>query len=157
LLRRYGGVPVTLAATEVAGALQSGVINAMFATASTSGNTKLEPWKSGLVAGYTGYQGYADAAFIANPQAFASLGTETQALLTRAVEDASAWIAATRDAEEAVARDELRNAGVKIAEGTAEELVIARLKLAPYWGSWAVPRGRDAMDQLAIMRKTLER
>jgi TRAP-type C4-dicarboxylate transport system substrate-binding protein len=153
LVRRYNGVSVTMAATEMTDAFESGRINASFTAASTAQS----PWKSSLTAAFTGYQGFFDSAFIANPRSFERLDSAWQALLLKSMDDATAWIVATRDAEEQAARATLRKAGAVITEGTPADLTIATARLAPYWDEWAIPRGRDAVERVAAVRKALAR
>ena len=95
LVRRFGGVSITMSAPEVPSALDRGVVDGIF----TAGVGAVL-WKDLLKYAYVMIVNVNNSYFIANTDAYRKLSPELQAQLRQAAEDAARWDQDTMKTEE---------------------------------------------------------
>lgn len=147
-VRRYGGVPVTISASEVPSALERGVVDGVFTAASGGGKI----WKDLLKSQYGIGPNFFDAVLIANKEAFDKLPPATQQRLRQAAADAGRWITDEAAREEQEVSAKLSADGMAMTPVKAADAAEGRKRLAPYWDEWAKSKGPDAVEVLAKVR-----
>lgn len=135
----FGGAPITLSGTEVPTALERGVIDGVL-TASAGG---AKNWHEFLPYNYRLPVNYGYSAIIANQADFDALDPQTQALLTRIVEEEGANISAAFVVDEQTQKASQIEAGMTVVEATPEAIALARETLAPFWAEWAEEQGPE--------------
>ncbi|MBO0752514.1 MAG: TRAP transporter substrate-binding protein DctP, partial [Bradyrhizobiaceae bacterium] len=106
LVRRFGGVSITMSAPEVPSALDRGVVDGIF----TAGVGAVL-WKDLLKYAYVLIVNVNNSYFIANTEAYNKLSPGLQAKLRQAAQDAARWDQDTMKAEENQSVDLLKSVG----------------------------------------------
>jgi TRAP-type C4-dicarboxylate transport system substrate-binding protein len=150
-VRRFGGVPVTVSASEVPSALERGVVDGVFTAASGGGKI----WKDLLKSQYGVGPNFFDAVLIANKDAFGKLPTAGQAKLKQAAADAAQWITAETAREESEVSAKLVSEGMVMTPVSTADAQEGRKRLAPYWDEWAKGKGAEAVEVLAKVRAAI--
>lgn len=152
-VERFGGVPITLGASEVPPALQRGTIDGVF-TASAGGG---KIWGDMLSHNYRLGVNYFNVVYLVNKEAFQKLSPELQ----QKVKDVVARLAPTATdlmaGEEQSTTNELKKAGMKVTNPSPEELEAAIERIQPYWDEWAADQGPEATEALKKVREALRR
>ena len=152
LVRRFGGVSITMSAPEVPSALDRGVVDGVF----TAGVGAVL-WKDLLKFGYVLIVNINNSYFIANTDAYRKLSPQLQTQLRKAAEDAARWDQDTLKTEEADSGQVLKAAGYTFTEARPEEIVRAVDAVKPYWDDWAKARGPEIVEALGKVRAALGR
>jgi TRAP-type C4-dicarboxylate transport system substrate-binding protein len=153
LVRRLGGVPVTLAPPEVATALQSGVINGVL-TASAGGG---RVWREFFTHNYRLPVNWANSLFIVNKDVWEGLSPDHQSKLQKAAQVAAAQVETElRDTEQS-STDQFRSTGMVVTVPTPEEVKTAVDQSRDYWDDWAKQKGSTAVEALKSVRAALGR
>jgi TRAP-type transport system periplasmic protein len=152
LVRRFGGVSITMSAPEVPSALDRGVVDGIF----TAGVGAVL-WKDLLKFGYVLIVNVNNSYFIANTDAYRKLSPELQAQLRKAAEDAGRWDQDTMKTEEAESVQLLKSAGYTFTQAKPDEVVRAVDAMRPYWDEWAKTRGPEVVEVLGKVRAALGR
>ena len=152
LVRRFGGVSITMSAPEVPSALDRGVMDGIF----TAGVGAVL-WKDLLKFAYVMIVNVNNSYFIANTDAYRKLSPELQAKLRKAAEDAARWNQDTMKMEEADSVQILKSAGYTFTQARPDEIVRAVAAMKPYWDEWAKSRGSDVVEALTKVRAALGR
>ncbi len=152
LVRRFGGVSITMSAPEVPSALDRGVVDGIF----TAGVGAVL-WKDLLKFAYVMIVNVNNSYFIVNTDAYRMLAPELQAKLRKAAEDAALWDQDTMKAEEADSVQILKSAGYTFTQATPAEITRAVDAMKPYWDDWAKSRGPDVVEALGKVRAALGR
>jgi TRAP-type transport system periplasmic protein len=152
LVRRFGGVSITMSAPEVPSALDRGVVDGIF----TAGVGAVL-WKDLLKFGYVLIVNVNNSYFIANTDAYRKLPGELQAELRKAAEDAARWDQDTMKTEEAESVQLLKSAGYTFTQARPDEIARAVDAMKPYWDEWAKSRGPEIVEALGKVRAALGR
>lgn len=152
-VRRFGGVPVTVSASEVPSALERGVVDGVFTAASGGGKI----WKDLLKAQYGIGPNFFDAVLIANKAAFDKLPADTQRRLRQAAADAAKWITDETAREEGEVSRALVAGGITMTPARPVDIQEGRKRLEPYWDEWARGKGAEAGEALAKVRAAVGR
>jgi TRAP-type transport system periplasmic protein len=152
LVRRFGGVSITMSAPEVPSALDRGVVDGIF----TAGVGAVL-WKDLLRFGYVMIVNVNNSYFIVNTDAFRKLTPELQAKLHKAAEDAAHWDQDTMKAEEIDSVRILKSAGYTFTQAKPDEITRAVGAMKPYWDEWAKTRGPEVIEALGRVRVALGR
>jgi TRAP-type C4-dicarboxylate transport system substrate-binding protein len=152
-VRRLGGTPVTLGASEVPSALDRGVVDGVFTASSGGGRI----WKDLLKSSYRLGPNFFDASIAVNKGALETLAPDVQAKLRALVAETAPWITSELRNDEGTATQQLAAGGIAITEAKAEDVESARRLLVPYWDEWAKSRGGEAVAALAKVRAALGR
>jgi len=152
-VQSFGAIPVTIAAAEVAPALDRGVVDGVV-TASSGGGLL---WKDMLKYNYRLPSGYIDSTIIVNKDAFGALTAETQQIVRDAVSEGTRWITDTMDADEDKITQEMGEDGISIIPAKSEDIALAREKMVPIWEKWAAARGDTVVTIVRDVRTKLGR
>jgi TRAP-type transport system periplasmic protein len=152
LVRRFGGVSITMSAPEVPSALDRGVVDGIF----TAGVGAVL-WKDLLKFGYVLIVNVNNSYFIANTDAYRKLSPQLQAELRKAAEDAARWDQDTMKTEEAESVQLLKSAGYTFTQAKSDEVMHAVDAMRPYWDEWAKARGPEVIEALGKVRAALGR
>ena len=152
LVRRFGGVSITMSAPEVPSALDRGVVDGIF----TAGVGAVL-WKDLLKYGYVLIVNVNNSYFIANTEAYNKLSPDLQGKLRQVAQDTARWDQETMQKEEAESVQVLTAAGYTFTKATPEENARAIKAMTPYWDEWAKSRGPDVIEALAKVRSALGR
>ena len=152
LVRRFGGVSITMSAPEVPSALDRGVVDGIF----TAGVGAVL-WKDLLKFGYVLIVNVNNSYFIANTDAYRKLPPQLQDQLRKAAEDGARWDQDTMKTEEAESVQLLKSAGYTFTEAKSDEITRAVDTMRPYWGEWAKARGPEVVEALGKVRAALGR
>ena len=152
LVRRFGGVSITMSAPEVPSALDRGVVDGIF----TAGVGAVL-WKDLLKYAYVMIVNVNNSYFIVNTDAYGKLSPEIQARLRKAAEDAARWNQDTMKAEEAGSVQILKSAGYTFTSARPDETARAVDAMKPYWDEWAKSRGPEVVEALGKVRAAVGR
>lgn len=152
-VRRLGGTPVTLGASEVPSALDRGVVDGVFTASSGGGKI----WKDLLKTSYRLGPNFFDASIAVNKGAYEKLAPDARAALDKLVAETAPWITAELRNDEGTVTQQLAAGGITMTEATAADAQSAAKLMAPYWDEWAKSRGADAASALAKIKTALGR
>ena len=152
-VKRFGGIPVTLAPPDVPSALQSGVINGVL-TASAGGG---RVWRDFFTHNYRLPVNWTNSMFIVNQRAFDGLSAADQQKLVKAAQEAAASVEKELTDNEDVATEEFRKTGMVVTIPTDAEMKTAASTIADYWQPWAEQKGAEAVSALVAIRSALGR
>jgi TRAP-type C4-dicarboxylate transport system substrate-binding protein len=152
LVRRFGGVSITMSAPEVPSALDRGVVDGIF----TAGVGAVL-WKDLLKFGYVLIVNVNNSYFIVNTDAYRKLSPQLQDQLRKAAEDGARWDQDTMKTEEAESVRLLKSAGYTFTEAKSDEITRAVDAMRPYWDEWARARGPEVVEALGKVRAALGR
>jgi TRAP-type transport system periplasmic protein len=152
LVRRFGGVSITMSAPEVPSALDRGVVDGIF----TAGVGAVL-WKDLLKFGYALIVNVNNSYFIANTDAYRKLSPELRDQVRKAAEDAARWDQDTMKTEEAESVQLLKSAGYTFTQARPDEITRAVDAMRPYWDDWAKTRGPEIVEALGKVRAALGR
>jgi TRAP-type C4-dicarboxylate transport system substrate-binding protein len=152
LVRRFGGVSITMSAPEVPSALDRGVVDGIF----TAGVGAVL-WKDLLKFGYVLIVNVNNSYFIVNTDAYRKLSPQLQDQLRKAAEDGARWDQDTMKTEEAESVQLLKSAGYTFTQAKSDEITRAVDAMRPYWDEWAKARGPEVVEALGKVRAALGR
>jgi TRAP-type C4-dicarboxylate transport system substrate-binding protein len=152
LVRRFGGVSITMSAPEVPSALDRGVVDGIF----TAGVGAVL-WKDLLKYAYVMIVNVNNSYFIANTDAYRKLSPALQAKVRKGAEDAARWDQDTMKTEEADSVQILKSAGYTFTQARPDEIARAVDTMKPYWDEWAKSRGPEVIEALGKVRVALGR
>lgn len=150
-IESFGGLPITLAGTEVPTSLERGVIEGVL-TASAGGAKK---WHEFLPYNYRFAVNYGNSMIIANSDSFADLTAEEQNVLRSVVAEEGEAISAEFIVDEDTQMNAQASAGMTIVQPKAEDAPMAREKLSAYWGAWAKENGPEYEHALGLVRAAI--
>jgi TRAP-type C4-dicarboxylate transport system substrate-binding protein len=152
LVRRFGGVSITMGAPEVPSALDRGVVDGIF----TAGVGAVL-WKDLLKYGYVLIVNVNNSYFIANTDAYNKLSPGLQAKLRETAQMAARWDEDTMKKEEAESVEVLKSVGYTFTTAKPDEVVRATDAVKGYWDEWAKARGPEVVEALGKVRAALGR
>jgi TRAP-type C4-dicarboxylate transport system substrate-binding protein len=152
LVRRFGGVSITMSAPEVPSALDRGVVDGIF----TAGVGAVL-WKDLLKYAFVMIVNVNNSYFIANTDAYGKLSPALQAKVRETAQMAARWDQDTMKAEEAESVQLLKSTGYTFTNAKPDEIARAVNAVKPYWDDWAKARGPDVVEALGKVRAALGR
>jgi TRAP-type transport system periplasmic protein len=147
-----GGIPVTLGTSEVAAALDRGVIDGVLTASSGYGYV----WRDLLKYNYRLNVSFIDSLVLVNKGAWEKLAPDVQAKVQSIVDDYTGRITASMQAEDQDLTKKMADAGMVVTEPSAADLAEAQRLITPYWAEWAGKRP-GASDVLQKVRATVGR
>ncbi|WP_168665377.1 TRAP transporter substrate-binding protein DctP [Paraburkholderia sp. SG-MS1] len=152
-IKRLGGIPVTLGTSEVAAALDRGVIDGV--TTASSGYGYI--WRDMLKYRYNLNVSFIDSLILANRQAWLALTAQQQAAVQRDIDAATTHISDAMAVEEDSLTSQLAAKGIVVTTPSAAEVAQATQLISPYWDTWAKARGDSAEQALTKVRAAIGR
>jgi TRAP-type C4-dicarboxylate transport system substrate-binding protein len=150
-IKRFGGIPITMATPDVAPALQRGVFPAVITAAAGAGQLWIEMLRYMVDVGPS----YTVSLVLINQDSFGSLPADQQKAVREAAMAEGANISATMRTQNVELLEKFVKEGFKIAPGTpAEEARIVET-MKPYWAEWAAARDEAATEALTAVRAAL--
>lgn len=153
LIRRFGGVPLTMGSPDVAAALDRGVVDGGL-TASSGGGIA---WHDLLKYRYALPTSYVNSTYIVNKEAMAALPPAVQQVLREAAAKWCAWGNKEMIAQEDEYTAQFGKEGIVLTDATPAEIAEATEKMRPYWDDWTKTHGADAKEALAKIRAAVGR
>lgn len=152
-IKLFGGTPVTLGTSEVAAALDRGVIDGVTTASSGYGYV----WRDLLKYSYRLPVSFVDSLLLVNKASWDKLSPAAQKAVQGAVDDHTKRITATLGDEEEALTKQLAGGGMVVTVPTREEIAEAENRMRPYWASWPDSRGPVAKEALTKVREALGR
>ena len=152
-IKMLGGIPVTLGTSEVAAALDRGVIDGVLTASSGYGYV----WRDLLKYSYRINVSFIDSLILVNKGAWEKLAPATRAKVQALVDQHTQQITDALAVEEDQLTKKLADGGMVVTTPTAADLASAETLLKPYWKSWAVDRGGRTQDAFQKMMPVLGR
>lgn len=135
-VKLLGGIPVTLGTSEVAAAIDRGVVDGVLTASSGYGYV----WRDLLSYSYRLNVSYIDSLILVNSDAWQALGPATQAKVQAVVDAHTRRITEAMAEEDAELTRKLAAGGMVITEPSAAELAEAEKRITPYWTQWGEER-----------------
>lgn len=152
-LKSFDASPIVLGTSDVAPALQQGVIHGVVTTA--GGGARL--WEGLLTHNYR-IPTYASASLaLVNKSRFEKLSPDLQALVSRIVTEETRAISAANQKDEVTALAQYKAKGMVVTEARSDDLALTARRMEPSWAAWAKKAGPDAEKHLADIRRALGR
>jgi TRAP-type C4-dicarboxylate transport system substrate-binding protein len=152
-IRRFGGVPLTMGAPDVAAALDRGVVEGAL-TASSGGGLV---WHDLLKYRYAFPTSYVNSTFIVNREAFDALPPATRQILRDLAIREARWAVVEMDRVEDEITAQFGKDGMVLANATPDDIKLATEKLSSYWNEWAKRKGPEEVEVLAKIRAAVGR
>ncbi len=152
-VKRFGGVPVTMGSSEIAPAMQRGILDVVI-TASSGGARRI---KDLVKSTYRIGPNLHFSLIIANKKSFDALPRDAQEKLKRLSAETGAWINKTLKQEEIDFTAKYEKTGIKVHQPSKSDEQALVKTMTPYWSEWAAKRGGPAAEALAKVRKALDR
>jgi TRAP-type C4-dicarboxylate transport system substrate-binding protein len=153
LIKRLGGVPVTLGAPEVPSALDRGVVDGVLTANTGGGNT----WKDLLKYNYRIGINYFNSVVIANKERFAKLPPDVQDKVKKIVKDNMPLITSAMENDEDNLTKKFAEGGMTVTEPSQADQDEAARIVASFWDDWAKSKGPDAAAAVKQVRAALGR
>jgi TRAP-type transport system periplasmic protein len=150
-IKRFGGIPVTMATPDVAPALQRGVFPAVITAAAGAGQLWVDMLR------YINNVGpsYTVSFVIVGKTAFDALSPDQQTALRAAAAEQTAWISGQMRDQNATLMDKFQTEGLTVVAATPEEEAEIVTTMKPYWTEWADARGEPAKLALDAARAAI--
>jgi TRAP-type C4-dicarboxylate transport system substrate-binding protein len=152
-IKRLGGIPITLGTSEVAAALDRGVIDGVLTASSGYGYI----WRDLLKYRYSLDVSFIDSLLLVNKDAWDKLSPENRTKVQAAIGQATQHITSAMAAEEDSLTSQLASKGIVVTTPTAADLAQAEKLITPYWDGWAKARGGDAPEAMKKVRAAIGR
>lgn len=153
LVRRFGGIPITMGTPDVAAALDRGVVDGVLTASSGSGIT----WKDLLHYRYGFPTSYVNSTFVVNAAAFKTLTPEQQRELRKSAEDAANWATQEMQKQEADYTATMAKGGMTVTPASQADIQEAAARMKDYWPAWAKAHGPEAVEVLEKIRQAVGR
>jgi TRAP-type C4-dicarboxylate transport system substrate-binding protein len=135
-IKLLGGVPVTLGTSEVAAALDRGVIDGALTASSGYGYV----WRDLLKYSYRLNVSFIDSLILVNKEPWEKLSPDLRASIQGIVKDHTKRITDAMAAEDSDLTKKLAEGGMVITEPTRADLAEAERRITPYWTEWGDKR-----------------
>jgi TRAP-type C4-dicarboxylate transport system substrate-binding protein len=152
-IKLLGGIPVTLGTSEVAAAIDRGVIDGALTASSGYGYV----WRDLLKYSYRLNVSFIDSLILVNKGAWEKLQPQMRAKVQAIVDEHTRKIGAAMAAEDEELTKKLASSGVTITEPSAAELAEAEKRVAPYWKEWGEKRSGAPQEALQKVRAAVGR
>jgi TRAP-type C4-dicarboxylate transport system substrate-binding protein len=151
-VKLLGGIPVTLGTSEVAAALDRGVIDGVTTASSGYGYV----WRDLLKYNYRLNMSFIDSLILVNKGAWEKLPAATRTKVQALVDEHTARMTAAMAAEDEDLTRKVAAGGMVVTEPTAADLAEAEKRVAPYWKTWGEQRPA-ASEPLQKVRAAVSR
>jgi TRAP-type C4-dicarboxylate transport system substrate-binding protein len=145
-IKMLGGIPVTLGTSEVAAALDRGVIDGALTASSGYGYV----WRDLLKYSFRLDISFIDSLILVNKPAWEKLAPATRAKVQSLVDEHTKQMTAAMAVEEDALTKKLAEGGMVVTTPSAADIAQAEALLKPYWKTWAAQR--DAKTQEAFQK-----
>jgi TRAP-type C4-dicarboxylate transport system substrate-binding protein len=145
-IKMLGGIPVTLGTSEVAAALDRGVIDGVLTASSGYGYV----WRDLLKYSYRLDISFIDSLVLVNKTAWDKLPPATRAKVQSLVDQHTKQMTAAMGVEEDALTRKLADGGMVVTQPSAADIAQAEALLKPYWKTWATER--DPKTQEAFQK-----
>ncbi|MBO9353731.1 ABC transporter substrate-binding protein [Bordetella petrii] len=135
-IKLLGGIPVTLGTSEVAAAIDRGVVDGVLTASSGYGYV----WRDLLAYSYRLNVSYIDSLILVNTDAWKELSPDTQAKVQALVDEHTRLITEAMAKEDQELTRKLAQGGMVITEPSAADLAEAEKRITPYWTQWGEER-----------------
>jgi TRAP-type C4-dicarboxylate transport system substrate-binding protein len=153
LIRRFGGVPLTMGAPDVAAALDRGVVEGVL-TASSGGGIV---WHELVKYRYAFPTSYVNSTFIVNKEAFEALSPAIQKILRDSTAEHAKAVIGEMDRVEDELTAQFAKEGLTLTSATPEDVKRATETVRSYWDEWAKRKGPEEVEVLAKIRAAVGR
>jgi TRAP-type C4-dicarboxylate transport system substrate-binding protein len=145
-IKLLGAIPVTLGTSEVAAAIDRGVIDGALTASSGYGYV----WRDLLKYSYRLNVSFVDSLLIANKGAWDKLPAATRTKVQAIVDEHTRRISAAMAAEDEELTRKLAAGGMIITTPSAAELAEAEKRITPYWKEWGEkrPAANEALQKV---------
>jgi TRAP-type C4-dicarboxylate transport system substrate-binding protein len=141
-IKMLGGIPVTLGTSEVAAALDRGVIDGVLTASSGYGYV----WRDLLKYSYRLNISFIDSLILVNKSSWDQLTPAMRAKVQALVTDHTRQMTDAMAVEEDTLTKKLAEGGMVVTVPTAADIATAEAQLKPYWKSWATERGGSTQE-----------
>ena len=145
-IKMLGGIPVTLGTSEVAAALDRGVIDGVLTASSGYGYV----WRDLLKYSFRLDISFIDSLILVNKSAWERLPAATRTKVQSLVDEHTKQMTAAMGVEEDTLTKKLADDGMVVTTPSAADIAQAETLLKPYWKAWAA--ARDAKTQEAFQK-----
>lgn len=152
-VKRFGGIPVTMGSSEIAPAMQRGILDAVI-TAASGGARRI---KDLVKSTYQMGPNLHFSLIIANKESFDALPADVQAKIRSLAAETGAWINKTLKREEVEFTAKYAAEGIAVHQASQSDQQALVNTMKPYWSEWAKEKGGDAEAALAEIRNVLGR
>ncbi|SCK19282.1 TRAP-type C4-dicarboxylate transport system, substrate-binding protein [Variovorax sp. HW608] len=145
-IKLLGGIPVTLGTSEVAAAIDRGVIDGVLTATSGYGYV----WRDLLKYSWRLNVSYVDSLILVNKGAWEKLPQDTRAKVQAIVDEHTRQTTAAMAAEDQELTRKLAADGMVITEPSAADLSEAEKRITPYWKEWGSkkPEADEALKKV---------
>lgn len=150
-IKRFGGIPVTMATPDVAPALQRGVFPAVITAAAGAGRLWVDILRYVTDVGPS----YTVSFVIIGKPSYDALTSDQQKALRDAVAKETSWISSQMREQNETLLAKFEEEGLKVTPGTPEEEAHIIDTMRPYWDEWASARGDAAVAALDAAKKAI--
>ena len=150
-VEEFGGLPITLAGSDVPTALERGVIDGIL-TASAGG---AKMWSEFLSYNYRFAVDYGNSMIIANIDSFEDLDEDVQQHLSAIVEEEGENISSEFMVDEHTQMEFQKSKGLTIQSTNSSEIEDAQERLRPYWSEWAKENGPEYEKALGLVLQAI--
>lgn len=152
-IKLLGGIPVTLGTSEVAAAIDRGVIDGALTASSGYGYV----WRDLLKYSYRLNVSFIDSLILVNKGAWEKLQPAVRTKVQAIVDEHTRKIGAAMAAEDAELTKKLADSGITITEPSSADLAEAEKRVMPYWKEWGEKRGGVPQEALQKVRAAVGR
>ena len=152
-IKLLGGIPVTLGTSEVAAAIDRGVIDGALTASSGYGYV----WRDLLKYSYRLNVSFIDSLILVNKGAWEKLQPPVRAKVQAIVDEHTRKIGAAMAAEDEELTKKLAGGGITVTEPSAADLAEAEKRVAPYWKEWGEKRSGAPQEALQKVRAAVGR
>jgi TRAP-type C4-dicarboxylate transport system substrate-binding protein len=150
-IKRFGGIPVTMATPDVASALQRGVFPTVITAAAGAGQLWVDMLRHVTDIGPS----YTVSFVIVGKPSFDALTSDQQMALREAVAKETTWISGQMREQNETLLAKFQGEGLKVVPGTPEDETQIIETMRPYWSEWADARGEAAKAALDAAKKAI--
>ena len=135
-IKLLGGIPVTLGTSEVAAAIDRGVVDGALTASSGYGYV----WRDLLKYSYRMNVSFVDSLIMVNKDAWDKLKPDTRTKVQALVTKHTQRMTTEMQDEDAALTKKLADGGMVITEPSAADMAEAERRVAPYWKEWGEKR-----------------
>ena len=153
ILKAYNATPITMGTSDVAPALQQGVVNGAVTTSAGGGRI----WGDLLTHNYRMPLYVPEGFVVVNKKRMDALPSTVASIVRKIVAEETARITVANETEERETIAVHRAKGMVVTPASAAEIEEARKRMDATWAKWAGAQGPQAERMLTTVRKRLGR